>query len=218
VSAFDPKRTIERGDDFMKMGGLNSYVRKRRRFALSSIFRTGCVRFILVIFAGLVTANAFASSYEDDGMRISIPDGFEGPRIHVTQSVKVVGFLKRYPGENRGTVLQITTYNFGQEVLGIPEEARQDATDKVLGQFVSGGALAPQSFKVVARRHLLLDGIKASRADMEGEVKGYAVSGIMYCVIVGTRAVIFLIHDFHDVPQDNRAAALKAIEDVTFRK
>jgi hypothetical protein len=203
----------------MRIGGLAVRgLLERRRFASSSIIRNGYKWFLLAILSGLISVNAFAANYEDIGIRISIPDGFEVSRTHVIQGGKSVSFRKNYPGESRGTVLQISTYDFGQAAAGIPEKARQDATDKILGQYLTGGVLAKQSFRAVARRHVLLDGIKASRADLDGELNGYPLSAILYCVIVGTRGVVFFVQDFRDAPQDNREAALKAIESVSFAK
>jgi hypothetical protein len=44
------------------------------------------------------------------------------------------------------------------------------------------------------------------------------MSGVMYCVIVGDRVVIFHTQDFSDAPPGNRKAALEAIDSVSFAK
>lgn len=176
------------------------------------------VYLFLVALAGLVSFDASAADYQDHQIRLSIPDGFEGPISRAEQGATVVALVKNYPGDTRGTLLQITTYDVGQALAGMPEDARQDATDKYLAQFLGGVEHARQSFRIVSQSHVLLDGIKASRAEWSGEAKGQAMSGVMYCVIVGTRVVAFHTQDFQAAPPANRQAALASIRAVSFVK
>jgi hypothetical protein len=193
-------------------------LRKNRRFAWMHWLRAGCMCFLFAILTGFICLDASAVTYEDGGIRVPIPEGFEGPLSGMEQGAKVVAFVKKYPDGVRGTLLQITTYDFGRALDGMPEDARQDATDKYLAQFLGGVERARQSFKIVSRSPVLLDGIKASRAEWVGNAKGNPMSGVMYCVIVGTRLVVFHTQDFQDAPPSNRKAVLESIKSVSFAK
>lgn len=176
------------------------------------------VRLLFAVFVGLVSLTASAATYQDNGIRLSIPDGFEGPVSHTEQAAAVVAFVKKYPGDARGTLLQVSIYDVGEALAGMPEDARQEATDTYLAQFLSGVEHARQSFRIVNQSHVTLDGIKASRAEWSGDAKGQAMSGVMYCVIVGTRVVAFHTQDFQSAPPANRQAALASIKAVSFTK
>lgn len=192
--------------------------RKDRRIAWTARLRAGSMVTLLVVLTMLFSLNVSATTYQSNGIRISIPEGFEGPISGTEQGASVVAFVKKYPGDTRGTLLQITTYDFGQALAGMPEDARQDATDKYLAQFLGGVGHARQSFRIINQGHILIDGIKASRAEWSGQAKGQSMSGVMYCVIVGTRVVALHTQDFEDAPAANRKAVLESIKSVSFAK
>lgn len=191
---------------------------KVRCFSWLHGVRAGALYFLFAVLTGFICLDASSSTYEDAGIRVSIPQGFEGPVSRNEQNATVAAFVKKYPDGVRGTLLQITTYDFGQALVGMPEDARQEGTDRYLAQFLGGVERIRQSFKIVSQGPVLLDGIKASRAVWEGDAKGRPMSGVMYCVIVGTRVVVFHTQDFLDAPPGNRKAALESIESVTLPK
>ena len=166
----------------------------------------------------LAVATGAAASYEDDVVRMSVPAQFEGPTTaEPGHGAKVVAFVAKHPAESRGTLLQVSTYDFGAALAGMPEDMRQEGTDGYLKQFLGGIERRRQHFSIVKQEPVVLSGIKASRAEWTGQVEGQPMSGVMYCVIVGTRVVSFHTQDFDDAPRENMNAAIQAITTVVLK-
>jgi hypothetical protein len=172
--------------------------------------------FALFLLLQLTGSPVFGATFAFSGVILDVPEGFEGPIQDERESAKVVAFVKKYPRSREGTLLQISIWDFGQALLGMPEEARMEGTQHYLEQFLSGVGRRREEFMVTSRGNSSLSGIPSARAEWTGIAEGRRMSGVMYCVIVGTRVMSFHTQDFEDAPPQNRASALSAIEKVTF--
>ena len=170
-----------------------------------------------VIALALAPAIAVATPYDMKMLRIDLPDGFEGPVIqHPDARSTATAFVKRYPGDTRGTLLMITIYDSGGQLKSMPEATRTSTTDTYLGQMMDGVARKRTAFKSSSPTHLRIGGVLASRESWNGMAQGRSISGTMYCAIVGDQVVVFHTQDFDDAPPANRAQAVRAIESVAF--
>jgi len=165
------------------------------------------------------SAAAGAAPYDMSVLRIDVPDGFAGPVTqHPDATSTVTGFVKNYPKDTRGTLLQITTYDVGTSLKSMSESARISTTDTYLDQMLAGVARKRMAFKASPPAHIRIGGMAASRESWTGSAQGQGMAGTMYCVIVGGVVVFFHTQDFVDAPAGNREQALRAIETVAFRR
>ncbi|HTA66383.1 MAG TPA: hypothetical protein VK753_12855 [Xanthomonadaceae bacterium] len=172
------------------------------------------------VFAlALLPATALAAPYFMGVVQIAVPAGFEGPVTQQPDSKSTVStFVKRYPHDTRGTLLEITTYEVGAQLKSMPESMRTSTTDAYLKQMLDGVAKKRDSFKTSPTAHIRMSGVLASREAWSGVVQGQNMSGTMYCAILGGVVVFFHTQDFDDAPADNRAQAVRAIESVAFKR
>lgn len=165
----------------------------------------------------LAPALAMATPYDMKMVRIDVPDGFEGPVIqHPDARSTATAFVKRYPGDTRGTLLMITIYDSGDQPRSTTEAARASATDTYLGQMIDSVANKRTGFRASPPTHLRIGGVPASRESWTGVVQGRNIAGTVYCAIVGNQVVVFHTQDFDDAPPVNRTQAVRAIESVAF--
>jgi hypothetical protein len=156
-----------------------------------------------------------AEEYTDQLITIDIPEGFEGPiQESPGPNAKVVGYTKPYQDRDGGTLLQITEYDMGESLRGMPEDARGETADYYLLQFLSGVERRRTNFVAAQPERIMLGGIPGARAKWTGDFAGQQTSGVMYCVVIGTVVVSFHTQDLDGAPQENRAAATKAFEGV----
>ncbi len=171
---------------------------------------------VFLLLAGLIFSLA-SHAGPADFVKISVPPGFEGPTaapIGPTGYTK--GYVRKIPGASSGTLLQITTYDFGSSLSNLPKEVLGDASEKYLMQFLAGIERQRTDFRAATPTRLKLGGIDASRVEWSGVANGRLLSGVMYCVIVGTVVVSFHTQGFRDAPATDRTDALEAIESVSF--
>lgn len=150
-------------------------------------------------------------------VQLPIPPGFEGP--YTTQpgpGSSTSAYLRKIPGQSRGTLLQVTTYEFGSKLAGIPKEELGNGAENYLLQFLAGVQRRRTSFRADKPTRIQLGGLPAARIEWAGTSEGYPMTGVMYCVIVGTVVVSLHTQGFEDSPASDRAAAVRAIEAVTF--
>lgn len=177
----------------------------------------GFVSLSLVLLLAL-SGPAAAAVYEDELLRLEVPPGFEGPvRESPGPGASAVGYVKRYSAGERGTLLQITKYDFGTALQGMPEDQRGETADFYLKQFLDGIGRRRTSFMSTVPTRVTLGRIAASRAEWTGIAQGQPMSGVMYCVVVGTVVVSFHTQDFRDAPAENRTMVLRSFEGVTFK-
>lgn len=161
---------------------------------------------------------AVAEPYEDALVRLDIPAGFQGP-VSASQgsNTDVVAFRWPYPAGDASTLLQITKFGFGSTLAELPSEQRGNAAESYLLQFLDGVARRRSSFESSAPVRLDLGGLPAAKVSWEGLAQGRRLSGVMYCVIVGTTVISFHTQDLEPVPLDLREAIVRAIESVVLR-
>ncbi|WP_139304891.1 hypothetical protein [Microbulbifer marinus] len=66
----------------------------------------------------------------------SRPAGFDGPVVASEKGgTKVQAYVKKIPGVERSTLLHVTTYDFGSQLDGLPDDKRGEAAAYYLSQF-----------------------------------------------------------------------------------
>jgi hypothetical protein len=174
---------------------------------------------VALLLLCLISAGTWAGEYSDETMTLAVPGGFEGP---VTQrpgpGALSVGYSKPTPDSTSGTLLQITVYEPDAQAGPVPEDQRAALTESYLLQFLGGVERARTSFSKSAVEKLRLGGIPAARVRWNGTAQGSQMSGVMYCVIVGTRLVSFHTQSLSDAPPANMSEAMRAIETVKFKQ
>ncbi|WP_323845751.1 hypothetical protein [Microbulbifer magnicolonia] len=164
--------------------------------------------------ACIFTGPVFAQS---GPVTITIPSGFEGPIAASHQSgAQVNAYVKKIPGQERGTLLQITTYDFGSKLDGLPAEKLGEAANYYLAQFLAAVQRQRESFESTEFTQVLLDGTPAARAEWHGTSSGLKMSGTMYCAVVGSQVISLHTQGFADSPAADTKAALAAINSVKF--
>lgn len=162
---------------------------------------------------------AAAATAQESPFKINIPVGFEGPVVASHKSgAKVQAYMKKIPGAGRTTLLQITTYDFGSQLDELPDEKRGEAAGHYLSQFLSSVQQKRDSFESTDAARVVLDGIPAARVEWHGSSAGFNMSGVMYCVIVGSIVISLHTQGFEDSPAADTEAALAAIDSVTFNR
>src|SRR5580658_2743893 len=112
----------------------------------------------------LLPTATLAAPYGMGVVQIDVPAGFEGPVTQQPDSKSwVAGFVKQYPDDTRGTLLEITTYDVGDQLKSMPESLRVSTTDSYLKQMLGGVARKRTSFKSSPPTHIQLGGVPASR-------------------------------------------------------
>jgi len=172
------------------------------------------MRLLTALLLMFFAASAMAASYQGQGIRMAIPAGYEGPiAMSSTPGGESAAFTKKYPDNVHSSLLQISSL-IDSRLSAIPGNMLQTADDTYLKQFLDGIGRRRTQFVIVGQKPVMLAGIKASRAEWTGQAQGQSMSGVMYCVIIGTRILIFHTQDFNDAPPSTRAAAIGAIESV----
>ncbi len=180
-------------------------------------------RWLTALLLCVASGVACAATYSNGLLALDIPDGFEGPvQESPSPEASLVGYVKRAPGDEAGTLLQISVYEFsqasGQKPDEMPEDRRIAATDRYLAQFLGGVEKQRKAFVRSPVTHLQLGGLPASRIHWSGIADGKPMSGTMYCVLLGSRVVSFHTQAPKDAPKENLLEARRAIEAVKFNK
>ncbi|SHF51994.1 hypothetical protein SAMN04487965_2131 [Microbulbifer donghaiensis] len=174
------------------------------------------VLLLLYLFSVWIAAAATA---QESPVKINIPAGFEGPFVASHQSgAKIQAYMKKIPGAGRTTLLQVTTYDFGSQLDGLPDERRGEAAGHYLSQFLASVQQQRDTFESTDAAGVVLDGIPGARVEWHGSSAGFNMSGVMYCVIVGSVVISLHTQGFEDSPAADTKAALAAIDSVTFNR
>lgn len=150
-------------------------------------------------------------------VHIVAPKGFEGPTSASENGANVAAYVRHKQGSEHSTLLQITTYDFGAKLIHLSKKDLGDGAEHYLLQFLGGIERRRINFHASGPTRLSLGGIPAARIEWTGVAQGQQMSGVMYCVIVGTKVVAFHTQGFADSPPSDRANALRAIESAKFR-
>lgn len=172
-----------------------------------------------VLYFAFLFCSSFASLVLAQGslVNISVPAGYKGPLSSSHQSgAQVMGYVKKIPGSERGTLIQISTYDFGAQLSGMPEEMRGETAAYYHDQFLAGVQRQRTSFKSSEITRVVLDGIPSARVEWSGVAQGFKMSGVMYCSVAGTVVVSMHAQGFDDSPDADFEAAVAAIDKVRF--
>ncbi len=180
-------------------------------------------RWLTVLLLCIASGMACAATYANGLLVLDIPDGFEGPvQESPSPEASIVGYVKRVPGDDAGTLLQVSVYEFsqasGQKPDDMPENRRIAATDRYLMQFLGGVEKRRKAFVRSPVSHLQIDGLPASRVHWSGIADGKPVSGTMYCVLLGSRVISFHMQSPKGAPKEDSLEARRAIEAVKFNR
>lgn len=170
-----------------------------------------------LLLIGLLFGSWNSGAVASDLVIIPVPPGFEGPQTSSPgPGAHMEAYVRRIPGKERGTLLQITTYDFGSRLAGIPKEELGNAAENYLMQMLGGVERRRGSFAASRPTRVSLGGLPAARVEWTGTAGGFDMSGVMFCVIVGTVVVTLHTQGFSDSPPADRTDALSAIEQVSF--
>lgn len=170
---------------------------------------------VLVAFVAIQTP-AVAEEYKDQLITLDVPEGFEGPirDSSAAPQAVVVAYSKPYQNGDGGTLFQITEYDMGEGLRDMPESARGETAEFYLLEFLGGVERRRTNFVATKPERIELAGIPGARVSWTGEAAGQQMSGVMYCVVIGTVVVSFHTQDLGGAPRENRVAAMMAFEGV----
>jgi hypothetical protein len=148
---------------------------------------------------------------------ISVPEGFEGPTRSDEQGGVTIGWVKRRPASDGGTLLQISAIDVGTSLDGITPTQRIEATTHYLLEFVKGMGQRLGEFEFGDIDPASLAGLPAARVRWTGTVSGRATIGVMYCVLVRHSVVSLQTQDVGSELTPAMYTAIGAIEGVRVR-
>lgn len=170
-----------------------------------------------IVLAALLTGAPPATSASDDEALFVVmaPEGFDGPiRRSLESGGQVLAYVKDRPVGQVRTLLQVSTYDVGERLRGLPESGREAATARYLRQFLKGIARSREAYAQTSPEATTLDGLPAAKATWSGRARGIDVHGVMYVVIVGTTILQFHTQDAVSAPASDMRDAVQAIEHV----
>ena len=168
--------------------------------------------FLLLLLSGIARAYDF-----EDGS-IDIPEGFEGPITqHMGQGVSSTAYS--YPhGESGGTLLQITTWNPGQEFPKMSKEELKAGSEQYLLQFLGGIERKRESFERGQVEFIEASGHPLAKISWKGSAMGKSVHGVMYCFIFNSKIYSFHTQDFDSFNKKYTNLAVKAFESMQLKR
>jgi hypothetical protein len=156
----------------------------------------------------------FAGQFSAEGITLDIPKGFEGP---VSQSVErgmMYGFSKVSSTPRVRTLLQLSSYDLAKTIPRLSKEEFLVGSDKYLQEFLKGVERRRTGFKQSRIAHISLGGIPASKISWSGSLQGVEMKGVMYCVIVGSKAISLHTQDAGNEITPNMLEAMRSIESL----
>lgn len=172
---------------------------------------------ILILVLFFFTALAHAATEPSELLQLAVPSGFEGPVHENAGPAHTDAYVRHIAGQERGTLLQITTADLSTGLKGMPVDRRAYLPERYLLQFLGGVERRRSGFKASKPAPTTLGGKPAMRSEWTGSTEGHAMSGVMYSVMSGDVLVIFHTQTFEDAPPQDIGDARRAIEAVTFR-
>jgi hypothetical protein len=148
---------------------------------------------------------------------ISVPEGFEGPIRSDEGGGVTSAWVKRRPGMNGGTLLQVSAIDVGASLDGITPAQRAEGARHYLLEFIGGIAKGRGNFELGDVDQISLAGLPAARVRWTGTVEGTAAIGVMYCVLVGHSVVSLHTQDVGLTITPGMYSAMNAIEGVRVR-
>ena len=150
-------------------------------------------------------------------LSIAVPEGFEGPTRRDAAGGTAMGWIKRQPASDGGTLLQISAIDVGTSLDGITPEQRIEATAHYLQEFVKGVGRGLGDFEFGDFDQVSLAGLPAARVRWTGTVRGRPTVGVMFCVLVRHSVVSLQTQDLGSEVTPAMYLAIGAIEGVRVR-
>ena len=119
------------------------------------------------------------------------------------------------PGEDGGTVLQISVVDMGSALDGITVAQRAEGAKHYLSEFIDGVARRRDNFKLGEVASASLAGMPAARVQWSGGVGEIQAIGVMYCVLVGSSVISLHTQDVGSEITPAMRLAMVAIEGVS---
>jgi hypothetical protein len=167
---------------------------------------------LLCFFLALPTGMAFPADVGP--LSITIPVGFDGPTTGQKDGTVMTAWVKRRPGEDGGTALQISVVDMGAALSGITVTQRAEGAKHYLSEFIGGIARRRDNFKLGEVQPVSLAGIPAARVQWTGGVGEIQAIGVVYCVLVGGSIISLHTEDMGSEITPAMKLAMVAIEGV----
>lgn len=183
------------------------------------------IRTVLGVFLLAVCKTALPS--ETAGLvRIEIPENFQLKSSGSQDAMHQDSYVTGVHGSEHSTLLQISIFDYGDELKDVPKEKLGEKAAEYVLEFLGSIEKSHAHFHASPPTHLALGGRPGARVEWTGSPTGdewkgtvaetQSMSGVLYCVIVGTKIVWFRTQWFSSSPAADRSNALRAIEAVRF--
>jgi hypothetical protein len=173
---------------------------------------------LLCLFAWLGVPETAVFGADVGPLSISVPQEFDGPIRSAAQGGVTTGWVKRRPGTDGGTLLQVSVIDVGATLDGITVEQRLEGARHYLLEFVRGIEQSRGNFELGDIEQVALAGLPAARVHWSGSVGGKPAIGVMYCVLVGHSVVSLHTQDIGSAITPAMYVAMNAIERVRIAK
>ena len=162
----------------------------------------------------LAIAAETSKVYGDTSFQLVLPDGYLGPVEHVDGTSVSKGFRKPHAGTPLNTVILITIHEFGPSFAKRMAKDRNALTRETLDDIVSGIEKNRSGFRKGDARAVTIAGRSGLKVPWTGSVQGIAFDGLVYCVLVGTRAYAVQIQDPSGRGASRMAEAERTVESM----
>jgi hypothetical protein len=162
----------------------------------------------------LVLPTGMALPADVGPLSITVPAGFDGPTTGENEGTVMTAWVKHHPGDDGGTVLQISVVNMGSALNEITLVQRAEGAKHYLSEFIVGVARRRDNFKLGEVEPVSLAGVPAARVQWTGGVGEIQAIGVMYCVLVGSSVISLHAEDVGSKITPAMQLAMAAIEGV----
>jgi hypothetical protein len=147
-------------------------------------------------------------------LSLTVPVGFDGPTTGENEGTVMTAWVKHHPGDDGGTVLQISVVEVGAALNGITVAQRAEGAKHYLSEFIVGVARRRDNFKLGEVEPVSLAGMPAARVQWTGGVGEIQAIGVMYCVLLGSSVISLHAEDVGSEITPSMKLAMVAIEGV----
>jgi hypothetical protein len=178
------------------------------------MLRTGAY-LALCCLALLSGGSALAASLGP--ITIAVPEGFDGQASRQLDGGLTVAWVKRRPGAQAGTLLQVSAVDVGATLEQIRGPDRYEAARHYLLEFVKGIGVRREHFQLGDVDRVTLAGLPAARVRWTGTVEDEPAIGVMYCVLVKHSVVSLHTQDAGSEITPAMYSAIAAIDAIEVR-
>ncbi|MPZ44539.1 MAG: hypothetical protein GEV05_14280 [Betaproteobacteria bacterium] len=161
---------------------------------------------------GAAAADTRTITYNDTHFSIDLAAGYAGPVEHVSGTSVSRGFRKPYPGTPLSTVILVTVRELGPSFAKQAPGERARLTRETLEAIVAGIENNRVGFRSFEPRTVTIAGYSGLKLAWSGAAQGIAFDGVVYCVLVGSRAIAVQIQDPAGRGKERIAEAVRAVE------